>query len=213
MSKWFRLYDDTINDPKILKLSDKLFRIWIGVLCAASKNDGKLPPTDDLALMIRIKPEKMVEALEALVNAGLVDRDGPILSPHNWNGRQYKSDVSTERVKRFRNGKRNVSETPPDTDTDTDTEKKKDAAPEGAQVVSILPAPDKVYFDQAAQYLGNNGRSLAAQLLKSKGNNIPAAHQALLAAVQKSNPREYIGAIIRGRGSTVEDLRARGEAW
>jgi hypothetical protein len=34
-----------------------------------------------------------------------------------------------------------------------------------------------------------------------------------LAAVQKSNPREYIGAIIRGRGSTVEDLRARGEAW
>jgi hypothetical protein len=27
-------------------------------------------------------------------------------------------------------------------------------------------------------------------------------------------PREYLGAIIRGRGSpTVEDLRARGEAW
>jgi len=209
MSKWFRLYDDTINDPKILKLSDKLFRVWIGILCAASKNDGRLPSSDDLALMIRIKPEKMIEALEALVSAGLVDRDGPSLSPHNWNGRQYKSDVSTERVKRFRNGQRNVSETPPDTEQiqNTDTEKK-DGADAPPVVVSLTPSAEKLFFDQAVQVLGPDGRSLAAKLLKSKDRNILAAHSALLTAAQKSNPREYLGAIIRG-----DDPEERRKKW
>lgn len=66
--------------------------------------------------MIRIKPEKMTSAIESLIKSGLIDDYGAILSPHNWDGRQYKSDVSSERVKRFRNAGRNVSETPPDTE-------------------------------------------------------------------------------------------------
>jgi len=196
--RWFRFYDDAINDPKILKLPDNLFRIWVGILCAASKNDGKLPPTDDLALMIRIKPIKMHDAMEDLVKAGLIDTDGVISSPHNWDGRQFKSDVSNERVKRYRQRQRNVTVTPPD--TEQIQIQKEDAAPTGAQVVSLPQTPEKVFFDQAAQYLGNSGRSLAGSLLKSQGGNIPAAHAALLTAVQKSNPREYIGAIIRGQG-------------
>ena len=126
MSRWFRFYDDAINDPKILKLSDKLHRVWIGILCIASKNDGQLPSLEDMALMIRMKPEKLQEAIKSLIVSGLIDEDGPILFPHNWNARQFKSDVSTERVKRFRNGQRNVSETPPETEqkqiTEADTE-------------------------------------------------------------------------------------------
>jgi hypothetical protein len=195
--RWFRFYDDAINDPKILKLSDNLFRVWVGILCSASKNDGKLPNVDDLALMIRIKPEKMRAALDALVKAGLIDTDGVISSPHNWDKRQFKSDVSNERVKRYRQRQRNVTETPPD--TEQIQKQKEDAAPNGAQVLSMPQTPEKVFFDQAAQYLGNSGRSLAGSLLKSQGGNVPAAHAALLTAVQKSNPREYIGAIIRGR--------------
>jgi hypothetical protein len=45
---------------------------------------------------------------------------------HAWDKRQYKSDTSTERVKRFRerssNATETVNETPPDTETETDTE-------------------------------------------------------------------------------------------
>jgi hypothetical protein len=67
MSRWFRFYDDAINDPKILKLSDKLHRVWVGILCVASKNDGKLPSLDDMALMIRMKPEKLGEAIKSLM--------------------------------------------------------------------------------------------------------------------------------------------------
>jgi len=130
MSRWFRLYDDTLNDPKILKLSDRTYRVWIGILCVASKNDGALPPFEDMALMLRMKPEKFQPELEKLITAGLIDHDDNGLRPHNWQGRQYKSDVSTERVKRFRNGGRNVSETPPETEqsTDTEAEKKESAA-------------------------------------------------------------------------------------
>jgi hypothetical protein len=118
-----------------------------------------------------------------------------------WEKRQPKrEDNSTERVRAHRNAmKRNETQCNAREDKEEIREEKKDAAPSGAQVVSIVQTPEKVFFDQAVQYLGGNGRSLAAQLLKAKGQNVPAAHQALLTAVQKSNPREYIGAIIRGR--------------
>ena len=116
MSRWFRFYDDAINDPKLLKLSDRMHRAWVGLLCIASKNEGQLPAMEDCALMLRLQPERMAEALVSVVGAGLLDRDGATLSPHKWNVRQYKSDVSTERVKRFRQHPRNAAETPPETE-------------------------------------------------------------------------------------------------
>jgi hypothetical protein len=118
MSRWFRFYDDAINDPKLLKLSDRLHRVWVGLLCIASKSDGRLPAMEDCALMLRLQPERMAEALVSLIGAGLLDRDETGLSPHKWNERQYRSDVSTERVKRFRQRPRNVGETPPEQTTD-----------------------------------------------------------------------------------------------
>jgi hypothetical protein len=111
MSRWFRFYDDAINDPKLLKLSDRLHRVWVGLLCIASKSDGRLPAMEDCALMLRLQPERMAEALVSLIGAGLLDRDETGLSPHKWNERQYRSDVSTERVKRFRQRPRNGDET------------------------------------------------------------------------------------------------------
>lgn len=133
MSRWFRFYDDTINDPKTLKLSDRTYRIWVGMLCLASKNNGVLPSFEDMAILLRIKPDKLQPELEKLIEVKLLDHSDIGITPHNWNKRQYKSDVSTERVKRFRNGERNVSrnvsETPPDNRVqNTDTEKKESCA-------------------------------------------------------------------------------------
>ena len=126
MSRWFRFYDDALNDPKILKLSDNLYRIWVGLLCVASKNDGFLPSIEDLGLLLRIKPAKMREAMQSLTKSGLIDDDGVVAQPHNWDGRQFKSDTSNERVKRHRERKCNVTVTPPETEQRqiTETEKK-----------------------------------------------------------------------------------------
>lgn len=135
MSRWFRFYDDAINDPKVLKLSDKEYRVWIGMLCVASKNDGELPPLEDIALLVRMKPEKLRIILDSLTAAGLIDTDEAVSSPHNWAGRQFKSDVSNERVKRHRERKCNVTSTvtvtPPETDTEAKTERE-DSEPNGS---------------------------------------------------------------------------------
>lgn len=57
---------------------------------------------------------------------GLVDQIGEKTEPHNWNGRQFQNDVSTERVKRFRERQKKphetVSRNAPDTEQTTDTE-------------------------------------------------------------------------------------------
>lgn len=121
-----------------------------------------------------------------------------------WEKRQPKrEDYSTERVRKHRNELKRGETQGNDREEKSRVDKEReDAAPSGAQIVSISPSPEKVFFDQAVQYLGSGGRSLAGSLLKSKGGNIPAAHAALLTAIQKSNPREYIGAIIRGREDT-----------
>lgn len=213
MSRWFRFYDDAINDPKILKLSDNLFRVWVGILCAASKNNGELPTLEDLALVVRMKPEKLRAALEGLKKSGLIDEVEAVLKPHNWDERQYKSDSSAERMKRHRDRRRDVTSdvtvtVQNRTDTDTDTEQKKDGAESPPKIVALTGSPEKLFFDQAVQVLGPDGRSLAAKLLKSKDRNVLSAHQALLAAAQKANPREYIGAIIRG-----DDPEERRKKW
>lgn len=108
MTSWWRFYSDAINDPKLLRLSDELFRAWTILLCLASKNGGDLPPADDIAVTLRMKTPKVAEWITKLTKARLLDNNDGVFTPHNWNTRQYKSDVSTERVKRFRNAKRNV---------------------------------------------------------------------------------------------------------
>ena len=134
MSRWFRLYDEMLDDPKAQRLPPQDFKIWINLLCLASRNDGKLPCISDIAFALRISENDAVTVVERLHIAGLIDKrnggpDGFRYAPHGWDKRQYKSDNSADRVKKHRekrNGECNVScnvtETPPDTDTETDTE-------------------------------------------------------------------------------------------
>jgi hypothetical protein len=132
MSRWFRFYDDAVNDPKVQRLLGEKFKAWINLLCLASKNDGILPPLPDISFALRMNEEKVFVLLKEFCAAGLLDFDQSTpkrYAPHNWNGRQYKSDVSTERVKRFRKRDRNVSPavsvTAPETEQITDTEKER----------------------------------------------------------------------------------------
>jgi hypothetical protein len=110
MTQWFRFYGDAINDPKILKLPEVTRWRWVAVLSAASKCQGLIPAADDLALMLRITMQQTIELITVLERAKLIDKTETGFTPHNWNGRQYKSDVSTDRVQKHRNKKRNVTD-------------------------------------------------------------------------------------------------------
>lgn len=121
--RWFRLYDEVLNDPKVQKLSGETFKLWINVLCIASKHGGVLPNLDDLAFQLRLPILVCKTEIDTLKAAGLIDGDKR-LKPHGWEKRQYKSDTSTERVKRFRERSSNVAVTVDETGPDTDTEQK-----------------------------------------------------------------------------------------
>lgn len=122
MSRWFRFYDEALDDPKVQNLPGDLFKLWVNILCIASKHGGVLPPIDGLAFALRTTPEGAAEAVDRLARGGLVAKvNADRWAPHNWNKRQYKSDTSTPRVKRFRN----VTETPPDTEQNRYTPRKR----------------------------------------------------------------------------------------
>lgn len=126
--KWFRFYNEVIDDPKVQRLSPSLFRTWVNLLCVASDGSGKLPSIDDLAFKLRMSVQDVQQHVDDLVLAGLLDILPDGICPHNWDQRQFTSDSSTERVRKHRRNKEvsngnvscAVSETPPDTDSDSE---------------------------------------------------------------------------------------------
>ena len=129
MSRWFRFYSEVLDDPKVQRLDGETFKMWVNILCLTAKNDGHLPPVADMAFALRIAPNVCETVVERLLNGGLIDRvnggaNGWHYAPHGWEKRQYKSDSSNERVKRYRQRFKTVSETPPETETETEKNKR-----------------------------------------------------------------------------------------
>lgn len=100
MSRWFRMYDDLLDDPKVQRLEPSLFKTWVNLLCLASKHEGKLPCADDVAFSLRLSNEAVKEAIETLMDKGLIDVVDDEATPHNWHKRQYKSDKDETAAKR-----------------------------------------------------------------------------------------------------------------
>lgn len=143
MSRWFRFHADAMRNPKVGRLSDKEFRLWVELLSVAAENDGLIPCLSDLKHVLKRRLDHLSTGVKQLINVGLIDALDVGYEPHNWSKFQYKSDVSTERVKRHRE-KRNVSETPPETDTDTDTEVIEAKASNARAKPIDFPCPDGV---------------------------------------------------------------------
>lgn len=167
MSRWWRAYDNAVDHPKLLKLSDPMHRAWFTLQCIASANGGTLPPTEDIATRLRLKPAKVAEWITRLVTAELMDNNDGIFSPHNWDSRQFKSDGSTERVKRFRDKKRNVSETLHATGPEAETEQNHSRADASAPIdedlkrkASALAAGVSAHFIGRHQAVPNLDRCL-----------------------------------------------------
>lgn len=128
---WFRLYAEFAGDPVVQSLAFEDQRHFIVLLCL--KCDGTLDRPISKKTRERIicrglglDPVTAGEANRRLVEVGLISENW---QPNGWENRQFISDNSTERVRKYRNNKKtgNVTETSgnsfgngPDTDTDTD---------------------------------------------------------------------------------------------
>lgn len=141
---WLRLYTDIINDRKIRRLPIPYKWVWIIMLCMAkeSPQEGKLLLSEnvpvnleDISDYAQVEIEEIKKAIDIFKKFNMVHEEGDIYVITNWNKRQYVSDNSTERWKRWyekskksnvgqtlENKKSNVGQTPPDTDSDTYTD-------------------------------------------------------------------------------------------
>jgi hypothetical protein len=219
--RWFRFYEDTMNNPKAQRLPGDLFKFWVNCLCVASSRDGSLPCVADLAFALRLPEKKTADWLADLESRQLLDPspDDGRYTMHDWSEYQYASDSSAGRVKRYRERRKGVTGNddvtlhPPlpqrhsngaDTDTDTDTEKKDAPAPIGAPSVLTFKSPEARFFDRGKEVLGRASGGLLTRLLRHHGDNVPLAVASVEVASTKSDPREYIGAIIANHGRDGE---------
>lgn len=142
LGPWFRMYASILDSPKISRISDALFRSWVSMMALATIYGGMIPlDLSDVAFRLRRPIAKVRAIVDALLAAHLMDKTEGGYLIHDWEEKQFDSDVSTGRVKQFRERQRNgpetvnetpmkrfnpVSETPNETspDTDTDSEQK-----------------------------------------------------------------------------------------
>jgi len=109
---WIKTYIEILDDPKMGRLPDWLWRraIELFLLAGENGNDGLLQPVMDMAWRLRTSEEKLTESLQALSQVGVVHE-----TPEGWVVTHFKERQSalsnTERVHEFRKRKRNDNET------------------------------------------------------------------------------------------------------
>lgn len=127
--KWFRLYTEIIDDPKLYDLTDNEFRGFIYLLCLACEQgyDGVIPlVTGIVSRRTRIRMNRLRTLLDKLKTLNIITENGDGIEFIHWKYRQFKSDDISERVKKHREMKRyrnvtcNDFETPPETETETE---------------------------------------------------------------------------------------------
>lgn len=138
MTRWIRLHQSALHNPKLTTLTDRQHRAWNNCLLMAAAADGALPPVMHIASHLRMSIPDAELILSELVEVDLIDMSVIAgvrsFKMHDWKEHQYLTDVSTDRVRKFRNKNKDgtdetflkrretVSETAPESEPDTDTD-------------------------------------------------------------------------------------------
>lgn len=140
--QWFRLYSEFSTDPKVQSLSEAMQRRLIMLMCFKNQNLLQTYTDNDICFAMRISAKECQKMKSVFQHRNFIDENWNLL---NWDKRQFTSDSSTRRVRRYREAQRNVSCNVSETfqerysnglDTDTDTDiknKQKDLKVEQAQ--------------------------------------------------------------------------------
>lgn len=133
---WFRFYVEAFADRKLRRLPPAQRWLFAAVLGAARQSpepgrllvaDGDPFTVEDMADFAGMPTSDVRKGMAALVRAQLVEHKRGVWSVPSWADRQYESDVSTDRVRQFRERRRNVSSdvaaTRQRSETDTDSPK------------------------------------------------------------------------------------------
>jgi hypothetical protein len=116
-------------------LPEAMQRRYVMLLCLRCSETLETLHETEIAFQLRLTEAELIETKQLFINKNFIDKHWKIL---NWDKRQFVSDSSTMRVRKYRDKKKqpsNADETLQkrpsnaiDTDTDTDTEHKKKKA-------------------------------------------------------------------------------------
>ena len=118
--RWFRLHSKILNDPRVQSLDGDEFKMYINLLCHANERaeGGNLGNVSEICFALRETETAFQKRFIALQERELCVTDGETFHIPQWSKKQYKTDTSTERVRKHRKRSRNVTVTAPDTDTE-----------------------------------------------------------------------------------------------
>jgi hypothetical protein len=163
---WLRLYTEVTRDRKLRRLPSDQRWLWIAILSVAKESpkpgwlllaDGVPVTTEDLADEAAVPIDQVNAGLKAFTDQMMLKEVNGIWHCLNWNKRNFISDTSTERVKKFRGKKDetfqkrsgNKKVTPPETeyrDQNTETDNNNPLIPlkqKYAEFVSLTNAEYK----------------------------------------------------------------------
>ncbi len=105
---WIKLYTEMLHDPKFGRLSEHLQLVFVKLCLEAGEYDdartGILPTLGDLAWILRMEDDTLLEDLTALANVGMVTRENDTWRVTHFEARQ-RAMTSTERVAALRGRK------------------------------------------------------------------------------------------------------------
>jgi hypothetical protein len=183
---WIKLYNELLDDYEFGLLPDASKMHLIAIWLLASRSENKIP-YDPEWVSRRVNATETVN-LALLVDRGFILLDQPLHTSGQDASKPLAKCLSRERG-------------------EGETEERQNAAN------AASPSDEKQLYDLGKSILGANSGGFVKKLIAAKGGEIPLARAAMEVSRTKSDPREYLGAIIRGRGGGADDLRARGEAW
>lgn len=154
--RWFRMHADAVDDDKLKLLAFEDRWHFVAIMCL--KAQGVLDDSQHLdrrvAAKLGLTQRDADEVRNRLMDIDLVDDNW---QPINWDKRQYVSDNSTERVRRYRQKQQlerlgNVSGTSPETETETETQRESDDSHGG----ETPPDPVRSVFDYWVYVMGKD---------------------------------------------------------
>jgi hypothetical protein len=172
--KWFRVYSEIKDDPKMLELDDHQRWLWLCLMSCANEAPERGVITGvrlrGLAAALRTTEDKLREALTVMQELDMLeyDQDAATITLCHWNDRQYDKPSDTPPATRARqrmSRQRHADVTPchatyTDTDTDTDTEeiqRQKQSRPKAAGASAPAGKPASPLPPPAAQVFVENG--------------------------------------------------------
>ena len=162
---WIKLYHEILDDPKMGRLTDALFRRAVECFLAAGdfNRGGALPPLKDLAWRLRADEETLREQMLELEKLHILSREGDSA----WLVTHFKERQSAaptaERVRRHRENVRKWGDGAPeprnaavtkrytDTDTEADTEAEKRGEEKGKKGSAAAEPEDELVQTFIAQ--------------------------------------------------------------